>query len=159
MDFFRGTGARKAVVACEDWALLVIAASDGLLPFQLQKSLHLLGKRFPDVTATGFYEFQPVGSGEFSPQVYADVDTLSKKGLVLIRFSERDGSRMYRLTLAGAERAKKLEKQVRPDLAQALRRIVSWVSTRSVDQLHHGSVERIGATEPGSKDRELIRPR
>lgn len=160
VDFFRGTGARKAVVACEDWALLVIAASapDGLLPVQLQKSLHLLGQRSPELTATGFYEFQPVGSGEFSEQVYADADSLSKKGLVSIRSSQPDGSRRYRPTPAGAERAKMLEKQVRADLIQSLRKVVSWVSTRSVDQLRRGSPERIGATDPGSRDRDSIRP-
>lgn len=159
VDFFRGTGARKAVVGCQDWTLLVIAASDGLLPIQLQKSLHLLGQRSPELTRTGFYEFQPVGSGEFSEQVYADVDSLSKNGLVSIRFSERDGSRIYRLTPAGAERAKKLEKHVRPDLIQFLRKTVSWVSTRSVDQLLRGSVEKIGAREAVSKNRDSIRPR
>lgn len=160
MDFFRGTGARKAVVGCKDWALLAIAASDGLLPVQLQKSLHLLGQRFPELTRTGFYEFQPVGSGEFSQQVYADVDTLSKSGLVSIRFSERDGSRMYRLTRAGTERAKKLEKQVRPDLIQAFRKILSWVSKRSVDELlRHSGSPTDAALRPPSSDRGTLRPR
>jgi hypothetical protein len=159
VDFFRGTGARKAVVGCQDWVLLVIAASDGLLPVQLQKSLHLLGQRFPELTRTGFYEFQPVGSGEFSQQVYADVDTLSKSGLVSIRFSERDGGRIYRLTRAGTEKARKLEKQVRPDLIQAFRKIVSWVSTRSVDQLLRSSGASTGVPSSTPSNRGTLRPR
>jgi hypothetical protein len=159
VDFFRGTGARKAVVGCRDWTLLVIGASDGLLPIQLQRSLYLLGERSPELTRSEFYRFQPVGSGEFSEQVYTDVDSLSKDGLVSIRFSERDGGRIYRLTPAGAERAKKLEKHARPELIQLLRRTVSWVSTRSVDQLLRGSIEKAGSRDPRSKDRDSIRPR
>jgi hypothetical protein len=155
LDFFRGTGARRAVVGCRDWTLLVIGASDGLLPIQLQRSLYLLGERSAELTRSGFYRFEPVGSGDFSEQVYADADALSKDGLVSIRFSERDGGRIYRLTPAGAERAKKLEKHVRPDLVQLLQKTVSWVSTRSVDQLLRGSIERVGSGDR-SKD---IRPR
>jgi DNA-binding PadR family transcriptional regulator len=111
------------------------------------------------LTRTGFYEFQPVASGEFSAQVYADVDSLSKDGLVSIHFSEREGSRIYRVTPAGAERARKLEKHVRPDLIELLRKTVAWVSTRSVDQLLRGSVEKVGSREPVSKARDSIRPR
>ena len=159
MDFFRGTGARKAVVGCQDWTLLVLAASDGLFPIQLQKSLYLLGQRSPELTQTGFYVFQPVASGEFCEKVYTDVDALSKNGLVSIRFSEREGSRTYRVTPAGAERARKLEKHVRPDLIQFLRKTVAWVSTRSVDQLLRGSLEKIGSREPGPEARDSIRPR
>lgn len=158
MDFFRGTGARKAVIGCRDWILLVIGASDGLLPIQLQRSLYLLGERSPELTRSGFYRFETVGSGEFSEQVYTDVDSLSKDGLVSIRFSEQDGGRIYRLTPAGAERAKKLEKHVRPDLIQFLRKTVSWVSTRSVDQLLRGSIEKVGSRHPRTKDRDSIRP-
>ena len=159
MVLFRRTGSRKAVLDCEDWSLLVIAATDGgLRPFQLQKSLHVLGQRFPELTGTGFYEFQPVGSGEFSEQVYIDVNRLSKNGLVSIRSSEPDGGRLFRLTPAGAERAKKLEKRAGPDAIRDVQTIVSWVRTRSVDQLRRGSFGRVGATNPGSRGRGSIRP-
>jgi len=156
VGFRLGSGPRKAVIAREDWALLVIAASDGLLPVQLQKSLFLLGQRFPELGGTGFYEFRPVGRGDFSEQIYLDAVAFSKKGLVSIRFSERDGSRRYRLTPAGAERAKKLEKQVPPALSQSLRNLVSWVKTRSIDQLLRGSTETTGSIKPGSGSRDSV---
>lgn len=143
-----GSG-RKGVIAREDWALLVIAASDGLLPIQLQKSLFLLGQRFPELGEVGFYQFRPVGRGDFSEQIYLDANAFSKKGLVSIRFSESDANRLYRLTPAGAERAKKLEKELRPGLSQSLRSLVSWVKTRSVDQLLRGSTETTGWTNLG----------
>lgn len=153
---FLGSRPRKAVIAREDCVLLVIAASDDLSPVQLQKSLFLLGQRFPEVVGTGFYEFRPVGGGDFSEQIYLDADGLSKKGLVSIRFSEQDGSRRYRLTPAGVERAKNLEKQVLPALSQSLRKLVSWVKTRSINQLLRGSTETTGSIQPGSEKRDSV---
>jgi hypothetical protein len=157
------SSARKAVIAREDWPLLVIAAateaSDGLLPVQLQKSLFLLGQKFPELRETGFYEFRPVGGGDFSEQIYTDADSLAKKGLIAIRSSERDGSRQYRLTSAGVKRAKKLEEQVRPALGQSLRKLVSWVNTRSMDQLLRGSADASGPISPDSEGRAFLFPR
>ena len=158
MGFLQGSGARKAVIAREDWPLLVMAASDGLLPIQLQKSLLLLSQRFPELKATGFYEFRPVGGGDFSEQIYTDADSLSKKGLVSIRFSEKAGGRHYKLTAAGTERARKLEKLLRPELGQALRKLVSWVKTRSMDQLVRGSTGATGETKSGSGSRAWVPP-
>jgi hypothetical protein len=158
VGFLPGSNTRKAVIAREDWPLLVMAASDGLLPIQLQKSLLLMAQRFPELKSTGFYEFRMVGGGHFSEQIYADADSLAKKGLVSIRFSERAGSRQYRATTAGAERAKKLEKLMRPELAQALRKLVSWVSSRSMDQLLRSTVPS-GVIRSDSGVRDPLPPR
>jgi hypothetical protein len=146
------------VVAREDWTLLVVGASDGVLPVQLQKSLFLLGQRFPKLSATGFYEFRPVGGGDFSEQIYTDVEALRKKGLVSVRFSDGTGGREYRLTPAGAKRAKKLEEQLRPELSQSLRKLVSWVTTRTLDQLLRGSRDTKGAIHPNSVGQASARP-
>jgi DNA-binding PadR family transcriptional regulator len=109
--------------------------------------------------ATGFYEFRPVGGGDFSEQIYIDADSLSRKGLVSVRFSGSDGGRRYRLTPAGAERAKKLEKLVRPELTRSLRKLVSWVRTRSMDQLLRGSTATAGAINPNSGGLDSARSR
>lgn len=158
MGFLPGSGARKAVIAREDWPLLVVAASDGLLPIQLQKSLLLLSQRFPELKATGFYQFRPVGGGEFSEQIYVDADALEKKGLVSIRSSAKAGGRQYRVTLAGAERAKKLERHLRSELAQSLRKVVSWVNTRSMDQLLRSTTTTAGAISPRPDGLDPARP-
>lgn len=147
---FLGKGARKPVIAREDWILLVLAAADGLLPVQLQKALFLFGQRLTEPDRTAFYEFRPVAGGDFSEQVNSDVHALSKTGLVTARYSEKESSRRYRLTPAGAARATGLEKQAPPALAQTLRNIVSWVRTRSVDQLLRGSSP--GAPGSGKRD-------
>jgi hypothetical protein len=146
------------VVAREDWTLLVIGASDSVRPIQLQKSLFLLGQRFPELTSTGFYEFRPVGGGDFSEQIYIDAESLGRKGLVSARFSEGSGSREYRLTPAGAKRAKKLEEHLRPELSQSLRKLVSWVTTRTMNQLLRGSRETTGAIHPNSAGHVSVRP-
>lgn len=155
MGFQPGKGPRKAVVTREDWTLLVIAASDGLLPIQLQRSLFLLLQRVPELAATGFYEFRPVVGGDYSEQIYSDADAFARKGFVSIQFSEEDGSRRYRVTRSGEERAKNLEKLVPPDLGQFLHKTVSWVRTRSIDQLLRGSTESTGSTKPGSGRRSV----
>jgi hypothetical protein len=159
LGFRLSNGPRKAVVSREDWTLLVIAASDGLHPVQLQKSLFLLGQRFPAVVGSGFYEFRPVAGGDFSEQIYADAYTLAKNGFVSIRFSEEDGSRRYRLTPAGSDRSKIVEKRVDPALSRSLRSLVSWVRNRSVDQLLRGSSELSRSIKPGSESRGSVRTR
>ncbi|MEO8348191.1 MAG: hypothetical protein ABI610_04720 [Acidobacteriota bacterium] len=156
---FRLASVRKTVTAREDWALLVIAASDGLLPIQLQKALFVFGQLFPELGKSGFYEFRPVGGGDFSEQIYSDANALSNKGLVSIRFSEEDGSRRYRLTPAGAARAKEVEKQVPPALHQSLRSQVSWVKTRSIDQLLGGSTAATGPVKSAWGSPDSVRPR
>lgn len=159
MGFRLGNGPRRPVVAREDWTLLVIAASDGLHPVQLQKALFLLGQRHPEVTENGFYEFHPVAGGDFSEQIYADAHALAKKGLVSIRFSDEDGSRRYQMKTPGAERAKNLEKQVDPALSRSLRNLASWVRHRSVDQLLRGPSEASRSIKPPSGSRGSVRSR
>lgn len=159
MGFRLGNGSRKAVVAREDWTLLVIAASDGLHPVQLQKSLFLLAQRFPQVAANGFYEFRPVAGGDFSEQIYADALQLAKKGLVAIRFSDEEGGRRYQLKAPGIERAKIVEKQIDPTLGRGLRNLVSWIQKRSMEQLVGGSAETWASTGLGSVARDRARSR
>jgi hypothetical protein len=135
-------GSRKPFVpGREDWALLCIAASDRrLLPIQLQKVLHLVGRRFPALDEGGFYRFRSISSGHFSEAIYADAAALAKSGLVSIEYSERDGTQHYRTTHAGRERARKLQKHLRPEIVQYVHNVVTWASSRTVDQLLRASL-------------------
>jgi hypothetical protein len=157
VGFRLGHGSRRSVIAREDWTLLVIAASDGLHPVQMQKALFLLGQRHPEVAENGFYEFRPVAGGDFSEQIYADAHALARKGLVSVRFSDEDGSRRYQLKAPGVERAKSLEKQVDPALSRSLRNLVSWVGNRSVDQLLRPSSELSRSIKPRPGSRGSVR--
>ena len=158
MGFLLRGGPRKSALGRQDWALLVIGAADGLLPVQLQKSLFLLRQRFPEQTQGGYYEFRPVAAGNFSEQIYLDVDSLSKTGLVSIR-SGRDGNRQYKLTAAGTEKVKKLEKQVPPAIEHSLQNLVSWVKRRSIDQLLRTSADSTGSMGPGAAPYDAARLR
>ena len=137
-----GEGSRKPVLlAPEDWTLLSMAtAKRSLLPIQLQKSLYLLGQRFPKLTAEAFYKFEATSSGLASLQVSRDADLLRLTGLVSIDVIA-PGGRAYRVTPKGLERAQELEKRADPDAFRFLRSTVLWVRTRSVEQLLNGPVE------------------
>ena len=137
-----GASPRKPVLLSrEDWTLLVMAtAKRSLLPIQLQKSLYLLGQRFPRLTAGAFYTFREIGSGQFSEEVSRDANLLAMLGLVSTDVID-PGGRGFRLTPTGLERARELENRADPEAIQFLRRTVAWVRTRSVDQLLHGPAE------------------
>jgi len=107
---------------------------------QLQKSLYLLGQRFPKLTAGAFYTFRAISSGQFSEEVSRDANLFAMTGLVSIDVLD-PGGRAYRVTPKGLERARELEQRADPDAIQYLRHTVAWVRTRSVDQLLHGPVE------------------
>ena len=138
---FRVGPRKPALLAREDWTLLTIAtAKRSLLPIQLQKSLYLLGQRFPNLTAGAFYTFRAISSGQFSEEVSRDANLFAMTGLVSIDVLD-PGGRAYRVTPKGLERAQELEERADPDAIQFLRRTVAWVRTRTVDQLLHGPVE------------------
>jgi hypothetical protein len=137
----RGGSRKPVLLSREDWTLLSIAiAKRSLLKIQIQKSLYLLGQRFPKVTAGAFYSFGATSSGPASAELSRDANLLTMIGLVAIDVSD-SGERAYRVTPMGFERAQKLEKQADPDAFLFLRRTVAWVRTRSVDQLLHGPDE------------------
>lgn len=138
---FRANPRKPVLLAREDWTLLVMATAKRiLLPIQLQKSLSLLGQKFPRLTAGAFYTFRATSSGQFSGEVARDANLLAILGLVSIAVTD-PGGRGYGLTPNGLNRARELESRADPEAIQFLRRTVAWVRTRSVDQLLHGPAE------------------
>ncbi len=138
---FRVNPRKPVLLGREDWTLLVLTtAKRTLLPIQLQKSLHLLGQRFPRLTSGAFYVFRETSSGPFSGEVSRDANLLAVLGLASIDVIE-PGGRGYRPTPAGLQRARELESRADPEAIQFLLRTVAWVRTRSVDQLLHGPAE------------------
>jgi hypothetical protein len=156
---FRVNPRKPVLLAREDWTLLSMAiAKRSLLPIQLQKSLYLLGQRFPKLTAEAFYKFGATSSGQFSAEVSRDANLLAMTGLVSIDVIE-PGGRGYRVTPAGLERARELESRADPDAIQFLRRTVAWVRTRSVDQLLDGSLEPASPAPLPTTNPPLLRRR
>jgi hypothetical protein len=120
--------------------------------------LYLLGRRFSTLTKNAFYEFRSISSGHFSEEVYADVEALSKEGLVTIEHSVRDGLRHYGATTTGVERAKKLEKQLLPEVVEYLHNVVTWAGSRSVDQLLRESFGPKAQTGSNPRRVDPLRP-
>src|SRR4029450_6230018 len=84
---------------------------------QLQKLLHLLGQRFPELTSQGFYNFRATSSGQVSQEVLRDANLLAMTGLVSIEVIE-PGERGYLVTPNGLERARELEQRADSDAIQ-----------------------------------------
>src|SRR2546427_198775 len=122
VGFSRGETQKRAPVTRDDWTLVSIAATRrGLTPAQLQKSLYLLGEAFPNELGPDFYKFRSINAGHFSQEIYADAESLAKKGLVLIEVSENDGWQHYSATTAGVIKARVLEEGLSPLGLQRLR--------------------------------------
>jgi hypothetical protein len=129
----------------EDWILLALAtAKRNLHPVQLQKLLTLLGREFPKLTTQPFYNFGSISAGQFSLELQREANLLAIVGQLAVDVTDR-GSREYRLTQSGLERARKLESGADPDALAFLRRTAAWVRTRSVDQLMNGPAEPTAA--------------
>jgi uncharacterized protein YwgA len=138
--------------------LSIAVSGRRLLPIQLQKVLYLVGQRFSSLTKNAFYEFRSISSGHFSEEIYADVEALTKEGLVAIEHSVRDGLRHYRATSAGVERAKKVQKQLLPEVVEYLQNVVTWAGSRSVDQLLRESFGPKAQTGSNPRRVDPLRP-
>ena len=156
----RGLADMGARIERKDWTLLAIALSrPGLAPLQLQKSLHLLLETYPRDVGRSFYEFRSMASGNFSPDVYPDAQTLAGDGLITIEISGAEGWQHYLATTAGVARARQLERFLRPGVMDYLRRVVEWASMRSFDQLVRRPFETTAPGSVGAPEPHPLSPR
>lgn len=139
----------------EEWALLVIAAADGapVTPVQLQKSLFLIGREFPEAVGPSFYRFVPHNYGPFDSDVYADADLLAKRGLVAIQCPPGQGWAEYSCTRAGMDRSAELRAGLDANLVDYIQQVVSW--TRK--QTFTGLVRAIYAKYPEFRANSVFR--
>lgn len=120
----------------QDWPLLVLsfAGDKGLTPAQLQKTIFLLQKAFPEARDLT-YEFQPYNYGPFDARVYDDVEFLAAHGLAQIRQKDGYNWRTYHISPSGKSAAKELAKNLEESVEVYLRRLVSWVQSLSFQRL------------------------
>ena len=120
-----------------DWTLLVIAtAKSPVSPVQLQKALFLLGENLTrDQIGTGsFFHFTPYDYGPFDSDVYAEAEQLERERLVQIE-TPAFSYRQYLATDDGRARAEDLKRQLSTDAAVYLEQVVTWVRSRSFNDL------------------------
>lgn len=120
-----------------DVTLLVIAAAGntGLTPVQLMKSVFLIGKSgLPDLPSD-FYPFFAYDYGPFHPDVYRDTEILISEGLVLeVREADRNWPK-YAISQTGLQRASALRGQVAREFSEHINTVVTWVESRTFNQL------------------------
>lgn len=120
----------------KDWLLLVIAAAKGdrLSPVQLQKTVFLLGKKYPEAVGEDFYEFIPYAYGPFCVDVYRDAEDLDQLGLVAVQPSQYGHWREYRITPVGMNRAEELG-HTNHKVVEYLEKKVKWAKSQNFQTL------------------------
>lgn len=118
-----------------DVLLLVLSAAHGksLTPVQLQKSLFLVGKKWPGITEDSFYEFEPHNYGPFCKIIYDDMELLEMADLVKIHKKSGRNWSEYSATEDGLVVASKLD--VPADVVNYVRKLVSTVKKLSFADL------------------------
>lgn len=113
----------------QDWTLLVLATARGgsLEPVELQKALFLISRNVPANERRAFYKFRPYDYGPFCADIYSDAEFLAARDLVEIELPAFARYRHYRATPKGIERANELLRNLRPETAAYLERMVAWV--------------------------------
>ena len=122
-----------------DLLLALLAAAEGAHydPAQLQKSMFLLDRNLREQNLKGValsdegYNFQPFHYGPFDPQVYDDVEQLSRDGLAEIVVKVGDGTRLYFATDDGVAAGQQLLAEMPESCREYVRDVSEW--TRSLD--------------------------
>jgi DNA-binding PadR family transcriptional regulator len=130
---------RSVGVDRREWLLLFISRNalgiegpDGLDPIRIQKGLFLLSKRGP---ARNLYSFRPYNWGPFSAEIYSDLDTLEKSGLISGDRVPGRSWRLFRCTAAGdAQAAEAADRLGRADI-EWLGQTRRFVTERLFDSL------------------------
>jgi len=119
----------------QDIMLLIADGADGpfpLDPIRLMKGCFIVAEIGPDGWQH-LFEFRPYAYGPFDPSVYRARDALLGKDLLVAipagRYSQ------YKITETGRERAAAIAKDMNQPLAEWLRNIGRWVTSKSFNDL------------------------
>ena len=136
----------------KDWTLLAISFNEGeaMSPVQLQKTLFLLGEKWPADVGRGYYKFVPYYYGPFCRDIYDDADRLALDGLVRVDRTGRWNA--YSVTAAGAATATQLARRTPRRAAKYLRAAVDWARPLSFQEL----VTAIYKEFPSQRERSVF---
>ena len=116
--------------------MLAMAEGRPFSPVQIQKSLFLTIRNFPDIVSKGdTYDFVPYDYGPFDKAVYEDINELQREGLAEISFSAGGRWREYRATRQGRETARPLIEKLSKNRQKYLTDVCAWVRSLSFPQL------------------------
>ena len=146
---------RQVPLQREEIALVVLSLAEGgaFTPVQIQKALFLASEK----VSSGFrdlrYNFQPYDYGPFDSQVYADVESLRKRGLAQINQEPGSRWRTYSATEGGIAEGHHMARQLTEQQRAVLGRIVHLVRSLSFNDL----VSAIYRAYPGMRERSVFR--
>jgi len=120
----------------ENWILLAlqVASKKGLTPAQLQKTLFLLQRAFPNAPSLN-YSFQPYNYGPFDATIYQDAETLADILLVEIHHKKGYGWGTYHISDAGEPIAQEKMNELDETIRNYLTKLVLWVQSVSFQKL------------------------
>src|SRR5262244_541815 len=121
-------------LARDEIALVMLSLAEGepFTPVQIQKALFLAS----DKAASAFrrdsrYNFEPYDYGPFDWQVYADAESLERRGLAEINQQEATRWRTYSASQQGLTEGRRLATELPREQRELLKKIVGLVRSLS----------------------------
>lgn len=104
-------------------------------PVQVQKIFFLIDRNLPASIGGQKFNFQPYDYGPFDPDVYRELETLERQGLVRIDQLIGGGKRVYSLTPNGYKVGVEILGGLQPQVSQYIRELTSWIVSQSFSTL------------------------
>jgi uncharacterized protein len=140
----------------EEMALVILSLSNGetFTPVQIQKALFLADDKAKGAFRTDSrYRFEPYDYGPFDWQVYADVESLERRGLAQINQQPGSRWRTYAASPAGVVEGRRLATRIGLIEQVTLQKIVNLVRSLSFNEL----VSAIYKVYPPMRARSVFR--
>jgi hypothetical protein len=102
-------------------------------PVQVQKLFFLLDREASSTLGGPFFKFVPYDYGPFDQAVYAGLDDLARRNLVMIQSTGR--YRVYSLSQAGRLEGRRLLSALQPSARDYVSNVANWVRQLSFQQL------------------------
>jgi hypothetical protein len=127
---------------------LAAAPDHSLTPVQAQKIAFLVGQEAKKLAPKPFYKFIAYDYGPFCPDIYNDLGTLERKGLVSIDRPPGARVRRYRLTSDGLEQIE--EDADSSPLSTYVAQATDWVTSLPFPELIRAIYSRYPAFKKNS---------
>lgn len=118
--------------------LAALAAESGaeFAPVQVQKLFFLIDENVGSLLGGKQFAFEPYDYGPFDKEVYSELDTLARAGLVrVIDIGSSNGRRRYTLTPPGQAAGERALQQIAPSVRDYFSDVSRWVRSMGFAEL------------------------
>lgn len=122
----------------QELVLAALAARSGasFAPVQVQKLFFLIDANLADQIGGKQFKFEPYDYGPFDKEVYHELDSLMRSGLVQVSvMGTTAGSRRYSLTPDGQDVGEGVLKTLNAKVQDYISRLIDWLRTLSFAEL------------------------